>query len=247
MAKKYYWLKLPENFFKDSKPLKKLRKIAGGDTYTIIYLKMLLASLKNDGLICLDGLEERAADEIALEIDEEPDNVEMTLRFLFNTGLLEERTDAVFLPQVQTMVGSETDSAERKRRQREREKLSVTMSHRCNAVVTDRHTEIEKREEKREEIDTENRVESKTGVNEKRKRFTPPTLQEVEQYCRERGNRVDAQRWYDYYSSIGWKVGKNSMKDWKACVRTWERNYYSTYNSSVASPTDDTSDLDEIF
>ena len=56
------------------------------------------------------------------------------------------------------------------------------------------------------------------------KRFVKPTLEEVEAYCQERNKGVDAQRWYDYYSSNGWKVGKNPMKDWKAAVRTWERS-----------------------
>ena len=57
----------------------------------------------------------------------------------------------------------------------------------------------------------------------KAKRFIPPTVEEVAAYCRERGNHVDAQRWFDYYTANGWKVGRNPMKDWKACVRTWER------------------------
>ena len=55
------------------------------------------------------------------------------------------------------------------------------------------------------------------------KRFRPPTLEEVEAYCFERNNRVDAERFVDYYTSNGWKVGKNPMKDWKAAVRNWER------------------------
>ena len=56
-----------------------------------------------------------------------------------------------------------------------------------------------------------------------RSRFCKPTIEEVQAYCDERNNGVDAQRWFDYYSSNGWKVGKNPMKDWKAAVRTWER------------------------
>ena len=56
------------------------------------------------------------------------------------------------------------------------------------------------------------------------KRFTPPTLEEVEDYCLERGNSVDPERFIDYYTSNGWKVGKNTMKDWKAAVRTWEKS-----------------------
>lgn len=50
-----------------------------------------------------------------------------------------------------------------------------------------------------------------------------PTVEEVAAYCRERGNRVDAERFVDFYASKGWKVGNQPMKDWKACVRTWER------------------------
>lgn len=54
-------------------------------------------------------------------------------------------------------------------------------------------------------------------------RFIPPTFEEVKSYCIERHNKVDAQRFVDYYTSNGWKVGRNPMKDWKATVRTWER------------------------
>ena len=56
-----------------------------------------------------------------------------------------------------------------------------------------------------------------------KKRFVPPTLEEVQAYCIERNNNVDPQRFIDHYTSNGWMVGKNKMKDWKASVRTWER------------------------
>ena len=67
-------------------------------------------------------------------------------------------------------------------------------------------------------------------------RFTPPTVEEVSSYCYERGNNVNPERFIDYYTSNGWKVGKNKMKDWKAAVRTWERNeqpksYRTPYNT----------------
>ena len=57
----------------------------------------------------------------------------------------------------------------------------------------------------------------------KRKRFVPPTFEEVKEYCQERNNNVDAVRFIDYYTSNGWQVGRNKMKDWKAAVRTWEK------------------------
>lgn len=61
-----------------------------------------------------------------------------------------------------------------------------------------------------------------------RTRFNPPSLEEVQAYCNERNNNVDAERFIDYYTSNGWKVGKNPMKDWKSAIRTWERNGFDT-------------------
>lgn len=58
---------------------------------------------------------------------------------------------------------------------------------------------------------------------EKASRFCPPTTQEVSDYCQEKGYNVDCERFIDYYTSNGWMVGKNKMKDWKACVRNWSR------------------------
>lgn len=77
------------------------------------------------------------------------------------------------------------------------------------------------------ENENENRNEninlkSLTQVEEKIKRFKPPTVEEVRAYCTERGNSIDPQSFVDFYTSNGWKVGKNAMKDWKAAVRTWE-------------------------
>ena len=62
------------------------------------------------------------------------------------------------------------------------------------------------------------------NAKEPLKRFTKPTLEEVQAYCQERNNNVDAEKWYNHYEAVGWKVGRSPMKDWKASVRTWERN-----------------------
>lgn len=67
----------------------------------------------------------------------------------------------------------------------------------------------------------------KGGNATKKKTFVKPTIEEVIDYCKQRKNNVDSQKWYDYYESNGWKVGRNSMKDWKASIRLWERNGYS--------------------
>lgn len=60
------------------------------------------------------------------------------------------------------------------------------------------------------------------------KRFSPPTLEEVKNYCQERKNSVNPEKWISHYQSNGWKVGKNQMKDWKAAVRTWEGNSFGS-------------------
>lgn len=62
----------------------------------------------------------------------------------------------------------------------------------------------------------------------KRKRFTPPTVEEVSSYCIERKNGIDPQAFVDYYEARGWNIGKNKMKDWKAAVRTWENRQRPT-------------------
>ncbi len=73
-------------------------------------------------------------------------------------------------------------------------------------------------------IDVEEVSDSDEPSKPKTKRFIPPTIEEVKAYCKERNNHVDAQRFVDFYEAKGWMLGKNKMKDWKAAVRTWERN-----------------------
>ena len=75
--KKYYWLKMTDQFFED-KAIKKLRKIAGGDTYTIIYLKMLLTAIKQGNKMYFEGIEDDFMEELALELDEDTDNVKVS-------------------------------------------------------------------------------------------------------------------------------------------------------------------------
>ena len=151
--KKYYWLKLKEDFFRD-KRIKKLRRIAGGDTYTVIYLKLQLLSLKNNGVLIYEGVEPSFEEEMALDIDEELDNVKITIAFLRQNGLLDEtEQDHFVMTETIQCIGSESTSAARVRKHRELQKQKALQ---CNAPVTTSNIEIEK--EKREqdkEIDLE--------------------------------------------------------------------------------------------
>lgn len=122
MEKKLYWFKFKDDFF-DNIKIKKLRKIAGGDTYTIIYLKLQLLSLKTGGFLHFEGVEEDFARELSLKIDEDDDDVEITINFLLKHGMLiETEADKYVLPETIKCIGSESSSAERVRKCRERQK-----------------------------------------------------------------------------------------------------------------------------
>lgn len=162
MAKRYYWLKLPSDFFRQ-KAIKKLRRIAGGDTYTIIYMEMLLLAMQNDNKLYFDGVEDDFAEELALELDEDPENVKVTLLFLQKQGLIEVvEEDEYLLTQCGEMVGSETPDAGRKRRkralQKQEEGLLEDKSGQCPDTVQKCPTEIEKEREKDIEIDKRERI-----------------------------------------------------------------------------------------
>ena len=234
--KRYFWLKLHKDFFQ-RKEIKRLRKIAGGDTYTIIYLKMLLRSIMSDGKLYFDGLEDDFASELALDLDEKEENVQITVQYLLKSGLLEMCSDEeYYLPDTKDSTGCETAVASRVRKHREKQKALQ-----CNANVTQvKHLcngEIEKEKEIEKEIEKELDSSAKSTTT-KRKRFEKPTISDIEQYCIERNNNVNAEQFFDYYESNGWRVGKNSMKDWKAAVRTWERSEYRKPNSKKNSKED---------
>ena len=221
--KRYFWLKLHKDFFQ-RKEIKRLRKIAGGDTYTIIYLKMLLRSIMSDGKLYFDGLEDDFASELALDLDEKEENVQITIQYLLKSGLLEMCSDEeYYLPDTKDSTGCETAAASRMRRCRaKKDKLE---RNNVTPMLQNGYGEIEKELEK--EIKIEKEIDSSAkSTTTKRKRFEKPTLSEIKQYCIERNNNVNAEHFFDYYESNGWKVGKNSMKDWKAAVRTWERSEY---------------------
>ncbi len=160
--KRYYWLKLKNDFFA-TKEMKKLRKIAGGDTYTIIYLKLQLLSLKDEGKLYYDGIEESFAEELALTIDEDADNVKATLLFLQKCGLAEIGDSDLLLCNVPECIGSETGAAQRMRDHRNRVTGERNKIEQSSNKVQKRYTEIEK--EKREDIEQEREIETDTDTD----------------------------------------------------------------------------------
>ena len=159
--KQYYWLKLEKDFFK-SKEIKKLRKIAGGDTLTIIYLKMALYSLENEGILVYEGIEDDLASELSLELDEEVENIKLVLAFLQNNKMIETKGEDFYLNRIPEMTGKETGAAKRMRISRQRKEENKQLE--CNKVtellqdVTTSYTEKEKDIELEKEKDIEKEI-----------------------------------------------------------------------------------------
>lgn len=151
-GKRYFWLKLKEDFF-GSKRIKKLRNMAGGDTYLIIYLKLQLKAMKTDGIIQFDHLEDNIMDELALDLDEKPDDVAATLIYLTHCGLAETSDQETFyFPYAVENVGSENSSAARVREYRKKQKAlhcntnETPVKRLCNGEI-EKEIEIEKEQE----------------------------------------------------------------------------------------------------
>lgn len=129
--RRYYWLQLKDDFF-NSKEMKLMRKLPGGEEITIIYLKMMLVSLSEQGKLYFEGLAEDLAEELSLIIDEDSEAIRLTLMFLTKKKLLTTSDNYQFnLEQVPEMIGSETASARRVRKHRENQKALQ-----CNSDVT---------------------------------------------------------------------------------------------------------------
>ena len=130
---------------------------------------------------------------------------------------------------------------------RNRENISKRYERiRANTTVYETYQEKEEEKEKEELLkkDISNEISQKST---RQKKFVPPTVEEVASYCLERKNKVDAAYFVDHYTSNGWKVGKQNMKDWKAAVRTWEKNGYNqpSKKQDAVEPNDYSFDLEE--
>lgn len=163
-TKRYYWIKLKQDFF-GQKEIKKLRRLPGGDTLTIIFLKLQLLSLNDNGIIYFDGLEKRFEEEIALEIDEEPDNVRFTISYLLQIGWIEESNtdEAISYNLVKIEVGSESTSAARVRRHRAN--LASSKALQCNSLVTISNKNVTTEQEQETETDKEQQQEKHNPVD----------------------------------------------------------------------------------
>lgn len=228
--KKYYYLRLKDNFF-DSDELKILESMKDGYLYSNILLKLYLRSLKNDGKLVVNERIPYNSEMLASVTGHQVGTIKQALSIFKELGLIEVlENGAIYMLDIQNFIGKGSTEADRQRLydrriSEERKQNKLTQSRNLEEICKKSTPEIEIELEKDIEIEKEIHSSAKSTTT-KRKRFEKPTLSQITQYCLERNNNVNAEQFYDYYESNGWKVGKNSMKDWKACVRTWERNGY---------------------
>lgn len=235
--KKYYYLRLKDNFF-DSDELKILESMKDGYLYSNILLKLYLRSLKNDGKLVVNDRIPYNAEMLASVTGHQIGTVKQALSIFKDLGLIDVlENGAIYMLDIQNFIGKGSSEADRKREYRQRIETDRTNVQTNLRQISEKSPpEIEIELEK--EIKIEKEIDSSASTTTKRKRFEKPTLSEIKAYCIERGNKVDAQHFFDYYESNGWRVGKNSMKNWQAAVRTWERSEYRKPNSKKNSKED---------
>ena len=227
--KKYYYLRLKDNFF-DSDELKILESMKDGYLYSNILLKLYLRSLKNDGKLVVNDRIPYNAEMLASVTGHQVGTIKQALSMFKELGLIEILGNgAIYMLDIQNFIGKGSTEADRQRLydrriSDERKQKKLTQSRNLEEILKKSTPEIEIELEK--EIKIEKEIDSSASTTTKRKRFEKPSISDIKQYCMERNNNVNAEHFFDYYESNGWKVGKNSMKDWKAAVRTWERSEY---------------------
>ena len=241
--KKYYYLRLKDNFF-DSDELKILESMKDGYLYSNILLKLYLRSLKNDGKLVVNDRIPYNAEMLASVTGHQIGTVKQALSIFKDLGLIDVlENGAIYMLDIQNFIGRGSSEADRKREYRQRietDRTNIQTKVREISEKSPPEIELEK------EIKIEKEIDSSASTTTKRKRFEKPTLSEIKAYCIERGNKVDAQHFFDYYESNGWRVGKNSMKNWQAAVRTWEKNSY-TNTTKQTKKTNTEQTLDAIY
>lgn len=215
--KKYYWLKLKRDFFKRH-DIRIIEEMPNGKEYILFYLKLLLESIDHEGELRFSETVPYNEQMLSVITNTNIDIVRSAMKMFIDLQMMDILDDqTIYMAEVKKLIGFETQWAEKKRKYRDKcipkEDNVLALSSSCPLDV---RQEIDK--EKDIEIDKEKENKKKDSP----KRFVPPSLDEVQAYCTERRNGIDAEAFIDFYTSKNWYVGKTKMTDWKAAVRTWE-------------------------
>lgn len=220
------WIKITTDIFDDEKILL-IESLPDAYAIITVWFKLLcLAGKQNNSGVFLLGRMPYTDQMLSTIFRMKQTTVRLAIETFQQFGMIEVIDGVITIPNwdkhqnLDKLELAKEKTRQRVARHREKQKLLTE----CNVTDTLHVTPCNANrieEDKEEDINKEHSLSESVA---KRKRFTPPTLEEVKEYCSERGNNVDAERFIDYYTSNGWQVGRNKMKDWKAAVRTWERS-----------------------
>lgn len=201
------WFKHDSDACQDAK-LRKVRMKYGAQGYGIYWYCLELVARNVEGHNLTFELE-HDAELIAEDFKISSELVQEMMKYMVELGLFENNRGVITCLKMATRTDEYTQKLMRNNN-KYRDNVR-TLSGESHDSVTIKSDLIE-----------EKRIEQK-DIGQKRKRFMPPSLQDIIEYCHQRKNDIDPQGFRDFYESKGWMVGKNKMKDWKACVRTWEK------------------------
>jgi predicted phage replisome organizer len=235
--KKYYWLKLKRDFFKRH-DIRIIEEMPNGKEYILFYLKLLLESIDHEGALRFSETVPYNEQMLSVITNTNIDIVRSAMKMFIELKMMDIYDDqTIYMAEVDKLIGSETEWARKKRLYREQQ-----LALGDGTIGGQKRTLSDKSKSIEIEKDKETEKEKKASPQ---KRFVPPSLEEVQAYCSERGNGIDAHAFIDFYASKGWLVGKTKMSDWKAAVRTWESR-----NRKQSKPTYSTIDYgnpEDIF
>ena len=256
MEKRFYWLKLKDNFFQED-AIEWLEEQQNGKEYVLFYLKLCLKSLRNNGVLVRkvgDILIPYDVAKLAEITKTNPDTVVVAMEILKKIGLVDVyQNGEIYMKCLSDLVGSESASREAVKKREQRKKLKEAnmgdvLSPDCptDCPTEYRDKSIEYRD-KSIELDIGDKSPKTSAKTSKKRTFTPPTLEEVNAYILERGiNNVSAKAFYDYYEAGDWYDAKgNKVKSWKQKLLTWAR--HENGNTKTAKSTSNENRLDEAL
>ena len=231
--KKFYWLKLKKDFFKRH-DIMIIESMPNGNLICHFYLKLIVESIDHEGELRFSETKPYTPEMLSSVFRMDVEIVKLALKTLQDFELVKVTEDGtIIVEKLASMVGYESEWARKKaewRDKKDNERTNEDNVLKCPQNVLTKKDNV--RQEIEKEIEKEKELEIKRNIKEKTPtRFIPPSLEEVKAYCKERENRVDPERFIAFYTSNGWKVGKNPMKNWKAAVINWEKNNFNDSKS----------------
>lgn len=229
------WIKITTDIFDDEKILL-IESLPEADSIIVIWFKLLCLAgkMNNSGVFIMNNRMPYTEKMLSTIFRRKESTVRLALETFETFGMIEIVNDAITIPnwgKHQSIDQLDNKREYMREYMREYRQKQKEIACKTNGKTNSKANVSSVEEEREIEIDKDliiQRIVSQTDDNapQKRKKSVkiPPDIEDVRAYCKERNNNIDPEAFIDFYTAKGWKIGKAPMKDWKAAVRTWERN-----------------------